>query len=317
MSIRERDLRHVDLNLLVTFLVLLRERSVSQAARRLYLGQPAVSGALARLRELFEDALFIRTPKGMEPTAKALELERRLAPALERIQETMFEPPTFEPADTDRTFVLGMPDWVELWLGPALFASVREAAPRARLAIKPTDPFESTAMLERNEMDASILQTQETPPPAWLRRRPLRTLGMRCIYPRELKRGSKGLTLAEYTRHAHLMVSYRGVFESTIDTWLTSQGLRRTVAYSTTRFGTLPALLRSTRAIATVPEMLAEQWREEQGLQVSAVPVPLPEFSVSALWLATKDSDPGLQWLLGLAAQAVARTSASAAKGHR
>src|SRR5689334_21572226 len=112
-TIRERDFRGVDLNLLVTLLVLMRERSVSKAAACLHLGQPAVSGALARLRELFHDELLVRGKGGMQPTQRGLELQSALAPALVELQAVVSDAPAFDPARSDRSFVIGMPDWID------------------------------------------------------------------------------------------------------------------------------------------------------------------------------------------------------------
>lgn len=108
MNINEADFRGVDLNLLITFLVLYREKSVSGAAAKLFLGQPAVSSALARLRELFGDRLFVRTAHGMQPTSRADYLAQRLAPLLEQMQATLFHPPDFDPRCSQRLFTLGM-----------------------------------------------------------------------------------------------------------------------------------------------------------------------------------------------------------------
>ncbi|MDH0738501.1 LysR family transcriptional regulator [Achromobacter spanius] len=117
-NIRERDLRGVDLNLLVTLLVLLRERSVSKAAQCLYLGQPAVSGALARLRELFQDDLLVRTQGGMLPTPRGLELQSQLLPVLAEMQSVILQTPTFDAASSERRFTIGVMDWANDWLLP-------------------------------------------------------------------------------------------------------------------------------------------------------------------------------------------------------
>jgi LysR family transcriptional activator of mexEF-oprN operon len=98
MTIGENDFRRLDLNLLVAFQVLVREKSVSRAAERMFLGQPAMSGALARLRDVFRDEILVRTGRGMEPTAKALAIYAQLTPALESIRATLFEQPAFDPA---------------------------------------------------------------------------------------------------------------------------------------------------------------------------------------------------------------------------
>src|ERR1043165_8567302 len=139
MTIGTNDLRRLDLNLLVAFLVLVREKSVSRAAERLFLGQPAMSGALARLRDVLKDEILVRTGRGMEPTTKALALSAQLTPALESIRTTLFEQPEFDPATESRTFHLGMRDWVETWLMPGLMARIQRAAPRVRIAVRASD----------------------------------------------------------------------------------------------------------------------------------------------------------------------------------
>jgi LysR family transcriptional regulator, mexEF-oprN operon transcriptional activator len=110
MTISKNDFKRLDLNLLVAFQVLVREKSVSRAAERMFLGQPAMSGALARLRDVLQDEILVRTGRGMEPTTKALTLYAQLTPALESIRATLFEKPAFDPATQSRTFHLGMRD---------------------------------------------------------------------------------------------------------------------------------------------------------------------------------------------------------------
>ncbi|NOV24517.1 LysR family transcriptional regulator [Cupriavidus necator] len=300
MSIKESHFRGVDLNLLVTLAVLLRERSVSRAAAHLHLGQPAVSGALARLRELFDDPLLVRTARGMEPTERALELERRLMPALGDIETALLERREFDPPTSDRTFVVGMPDWVELWLAPALLARLDALAPRVRLAIVPTDPFRGTDMLERNEMDLGIGPFVRGP--AWRRERALRTMGFRCVYGAAPLRAGQGLSLRDYLRFPHVLVSYRGAFDSAADAWLAERGQARDVRYSSARFASVPAILMGSPALATVPAVLAGQWCNSAGLRDAPSPVPMPEFTVMSVWTAARDSDAGLMWLMDLIA---------------
>src|SRR5215813_8420953 len=156
MTINENDLRRLDLNLLVTFQVLVREKSVSRAAERLFLGQPAMSAALARLRDVLQDEILVRTGRGMEPTTKALALYAQLAPPLESIRTTLFEQPAFDPATQSRTFRLGMRDWVESWLMPALVARLQQAAPRVRIAVRASDTQQGARMLENEEIDLGV-----------------------------------------------------------------------------------------------------------------------------------------------------------------
>ncbi|GGY30586.1 LysR family transcriptional regulator [Pseudoduganella albidiflava] len=299
-TINERNFRGVDLNLLVTFLVLMRERSVSGAARKLFIGQPAASSALARLRELFGDELLVRGAHGMEPTARALALEAALAPALGEVQAALFESLAFDPATAEHTFTLGMPDWVELWLMPRLFERVRLEAPGVRIAVKVCDPFTGTAMLEAGEIDLGVGAFREGP--RWQKYTPLRTMGFRCLFnPALVKTRRRGrLALADYTAHPHVLVSYRAAFESAADEQLAAQGLRRDVRYVTPRFALVPGILRHSPAIGTAPEVLAPLWPD---LVSCAVPVALPAFDVSAIGHARRERDPALAWLLGVIAE--------------
>lgn len=106
----ENDFRHFDLNLLLTFRALFEERSVTRAAQRLFLGQPAVSGALKRLREAFGDELFVRTARGIAPTPRALELMRQIEPFLQSLHQVLTQPPVFDPASAQRVFRIGLSD---------------------------------------------------------------------------------------------------------------------------------------------------------------------------------------------------------------
>lgn len=298
-AINERKFRGVDLNLLVTFLVLMRERSVSGAARKLFIGQPAASSALARLRELFGDELLVRGASGMEPTARALALEAALAPALGDVQAALFEAAPFDPVTAEHTFTLGMPDWVELWLMPRLFERVRVLAPNVRLAVKVCDPFTGTALLESGEIDLGIGAFR--PGPRWQKHALLRTMGFRCFFHGDLvKTRRRGrLALADYAAHPHVLVSYRAAFESAADEQLAAQGLRRDVRYVTPRFALLPELLRHSPAIGTAPEVLAPLWPD---LVSCPVPVALAPFDVSAIRHARREHDPALAWLLDVVA---------------
>ncbi|KGF82623.1 hypothetical protein IA69_04885 [Massilia sp. JS1662] len=298
MGISENDFRGVDLNLMVTFLVLMRERSVSAAAQKLFLGQPAVSGALARLRQLFGDELLVRGTRGMEPTPRALELEAAITPAVALLQKAIAVPPAFDPAGAERLFVVGMPDWVEHWLMPGLLARVRRLAPRVRIVLKESNPFAVGDMLDKDEIELGVAALR--PGPRWQRRKPLREMGFRCVYdPRQLP-FTDDVTLAQYVAVPHLLVSYRGAVEGTADTVLAGLGLRRDVCYTTPRFSAVPGVLGANAIVSTVPEVLADRWAEAGLLASSAVPIAMDRFTVSMAWHARRDDDAALHWLMGV-----------------
>src|SRR5262249_35699384 len=203
MTIRVNDFRKLDLNLLVAFQVLVREKSVSRAADRLLLGQPAMSGALARLREVLQDEILVRTGRGMEPTTKALALYAELAPALESIRATLFAQPAFDPATQSRIFHLGMRDWVESWLMPALVARVREAAPRVGMGVGARDAQLGARMRQDEEMALGVSVFDDGP--AWQRREQLAAMGYRCVYDGNRLGIRSPLTLEQYLAHPHLV----------------------------------------------------------------------------------------------------------------
>ncbi len=298
MSIIENDFRRLDLNLLVAFQVLVREKSVSRAAERLLVGQPAMSGALARLREILGDDVLVRTGRGMEPTTKALKLYAQLTPALEGIRATLFEQPAFDPATESRTFHLGMRDWVEMWLMPELMARVQEAAPGVRIAVRASDAQLGARMLENEEMDLGVSVFPDGP--SWQRRVQLGTMGYRCVYDGNRLGIRSPLTLEEYLAHSHLVTPTQTDFRGAVDDELVGRGKRRTVIYTTSRFAALPLILRRAAVIATVPEQSAQQWADVFGLKSSPVPVRIAPFAISMIWHAKREGDAGLQWLRGL-----------------
>lgn len=298
MTISENDFRRLDLNLLVAFLVLVREKSVSRAAERLFLGQPAMSGALARLREVLRDEILVRTGRGMEPTTKALTLYAQLTPALESIRATLFEQPAFDPATQSRTFHLGMRDWVEAWLMPELMARVQRAAPRVRIAVRASDAQLGARMLQNEEMDLGVSVFPDGPP--WQRREQLATMGYRCVYDGKRLGMRSPLTLDEYLAHPHLVTPPQADFRGPVDDELVGRSKRRTVIYTTSRFAALPLILRRTAAIATVPEQSAQQWAEVYGLTSSPAPMRIAPFAISIIWHAKREGDAGLQWLRGV-----------------
>jgi LysR family transcriptional activator of mexEF-oprN operon len=304
MNIGENDLRRLDLNLLVAFQVLVREKSVSRAAERLFLGQPAVSGALARLRDLLQDEILVRTGRGMEPTAKALTLYAQLAPALESIRATLFEQPAFDPAKEARTFHVGMRDWVEMWLVPELIARIQEDAPRVRVAVRASDAQSGTPMLENDEMDLGISVFPEGP--SWQRREQLVSMSYRCVYDGDRLGVASPLTLEEYLAHPHLLTPTQADFRGAVDEELTGRNKRRSVIYATSRFAALPLILRRAAVIAIVPEQSALHWERTFGLTSSPVPVRIAPLAVSMIWHAKREGDAGLQWLRGLVRDVVA-----------
>ena len=294
-NINENDFRGVDLNLMVTLMVLLRERSVSRAAERLHLGQPAVSGALARLRSLFDDELLVRTGGGMLPTPRALELERSMGQALYDMHLALFQPPSFDPLTVARTVTIGMPDWIDTWLLSPLLAALSRKAPHVRVRVLETDPYTVSDMLAKEEIDLAIGAFEQGSP--WQRRVALASMTFRCVgRPELIGRGGK-MTLEDYIGLPHLLVSHRGAFEGRVDKALATLGLSRNVVYTSPHFSSLPRVLQRVDAVAAVPGGLAPIWETDFGLLSAAMPIELPTIEIAVVSHATRDRDVFVQWV--------------------
>ncbi|MGD8161696.1 LysR family transcriptional regulator [Pantoea sp. FN0307] len=294
-TIRENDFHRIDLNLLTVLFVLQREGSVSRTAEKLHLGQPAVSNALARLREMFDDPLFVRTAGGMIPTPRAEALIAALGPLMEQMQHILFQPPSFTPANATHVFRLGMSDWVERWLMPELQACVIREAPGITLQVKASDPFRDSEHVLQREIDLAISVGQSAA--ATLRRENIRSLNFCTLWHPEQLSLEAPLTVGNYVEHDHVLVSYRGSTWSAVDEQLALQGKSRRVRYVTPHFSSLPPLLKRIPALATVPSGLAADWVSHYGLRCSPVPVETPEITLSLLWHKCSDNDMPLKWL--------------------
>ncbi|KEA50465.1 LysR family transcriptional regulator [Mangrovibacter sp. MFB070] len=307
MTIKENDFRKIDLNLLVAFAVLYREQSVSLAADKLHLGQPAVSGSLARLREMFDDPLFIRSGHRMQPTARADALHCELMPLLEQLQSTLFHPSDFNPATAKATITLGMADWVETWLMPVLLPLIRQQAPGIQLSVIASDPFTDQANLEGGEMDMVVNMAEGGP--RWLESTPLLAMPFVALWHPQQVPLNGPLTQDDYLAWPHFAVSNREAGSSQVDTRLAKQGLARQISYTTPHFAALPGLLCSQPGIATVPAALAPLWQAHWGLSASPVPVAIPPAQLTLSWHQRHNSDPALMWLRDLVSNHLAEYS--------
>ncbi|WP_133717872.1 LysR family transcriptional regulator [Methylocaldum gracile] len=294
-NINEIDFRKADLNLLPVFSALLKERSVTRAAGRLYLGQPAVSAALMRLREMFKDELFLRTANGMEPTARALELAEQLGPALEIIHREMYGTPRFDPATAERSFRLGMPDSIEVALSPSLIERIQREAPGVRVAIRLAGHERGAKLLDNQEIDLGV--SRFTDVASWHRQENLYREGYVCLFDGARLGIPSPIGLEDYLALPHLLMSFSGGFEGVVDEALARRNLRRRVLLSTTRFSALPFILKEADAIATLPASMARRCAEAFKLTLSPAPLEIETFTVSMLWHARHDRDPGHIWL--------------------
>ncbi|MBM7089024.1 LysR family transcriptional regulator [Streptomyces sp. NPDC012461] len=300
IDIYETEFRKADLNLLVVFSALLRERSVTRAAAALHLSQGATSAALGRLRTLFGDELFTRTRGGVEPTPRALELARRVEPALSLIHGAVTDRDRFDPATARRTFTLGMSDDLEAALLPRLLTATA-ALPGVRIAVRQTTRNTVGGMIDRGEIDLGVAAAPAHG--ADHRSRDLFESGYTCLFAPRLLPLRTPLGLDDYLSHPHLLISYDGR-RGIVDDLLEARGLTRRVIASTTHFAGAALQLPTLAALATLPTHAATVYARALGLAASPPPLPMPTYTVSAIWHGTLTDDPGLRWLRGLVEEA-------------
>ena len=297
-DINERDFRGLDLNLLLVFHVLMRERHVTRAASRLFVGQPAVSGALKRLRRTLGDELFVRTSHGMEPTERAVELERAITPLLGSLQQALSSRPSFDPATSERVFRIGLSDSLEVALMPALMQRLALAAPKVRVISRVADRLHAAGQLDAGDIELAVAVLQEQP--TWQRRLSLFDWTFVCLFdPRHIHIRGKRITLTEYLRYPHVITSFNASLTGFIDEQLSLRNHTRRVIFSSPHFATSPLIVKQMPAIVTVPTFIAATWRDSLGLTVSPLPIDVPIYEVGASWTAANDADAGMRWLAG------------------
>jgi DNA-binding transcriptional LysR family regulator len=256
-----------------------------------------MSHNLARLRTLFGDELLTRAPEGMRPTPRALALADPVRVALSQIQALVARADDFDPGTAERTFRIGMPDSVEVLLGPALLAHLCEAAPGVRLRLHTIDSLHLLDDLDADRLDLAIGIGAFVEGQTHHKRRLLLAETYLCMFSAERAGVSPPISLEDYVRLPHVLTSLRQGERGVVDDALAKLGLRRTVALTTPRFLAVPFLVRGAPVVTTMHATLARFFAEALGLSLSPPPVELPEVVISLIWHASYDHDPGHMWL--------------------
>ncbi|HUU65689.1 MAG TPA: LysR family transcriptional regulator [Methyloceanibacter sp.] len=295
MSIDHANLSRLDLNLLVAFDALMTERSVTRAASRVGLGQSAMSHNLARLRTLFGDELLTRGADGMRPTPRAMALADPVRMTLAQIQSAVLEREVFEPATAQRVFRIGLADSIEVAVIPTLIERLQEFAPGVSLRLRSTNRLSILEELETGVLDLGIGVFNEGQ--THHKRRQLYTDSFLCLFSAEQLGLTPPISLQDYLRWPHVLTSLADDSRGAVDEVLAKQKLSRNIVMTTPGFLAVPFVVRRARVITTMPSRLARYFSETFGLVTSPVPVDLLSFTISLLWHASFDHDPGHQWL--------------------
>ncbi|CDF85483.1 putative LysR-family transcriptional activator [Pseudomonas knackmussii B13] len=287
------DLRRIDLNLLVILDALLAERHVSRAADRLAMSQPAVSHALARLRELMGDPLLVRVRNEMRLTSLALELAPRLVLALDGVRG-LLGGPAFAAESSHRHFRLGMSDYGAWVVLPRLLRDLRQSASHSSLGVTQESRLEMARQVAEGELDGALGVFPELP--AGVRAWRLFEERFVCVCRRDLLDRPLSLSLPAYLAAAHLRVALQDTLEE-VDGCLGKLGLQRRVALTLPHFTVAPALLEGTDLVLTIAERCLERLALSDSLAVFEPPLALPRFDFVQIWREDAERDPARLWL--------------------
>jgi DNA-binding transcriptional LysR family regulator len=297
LIIRSMDIRAVDLNLLKAFDALTNERAVTRAAGRIGLSQPAMSHALSRLRDLFADDLFVRTPTGMEPTARAREIAPLVAAAIEHIEAALNLGVGFDPAKSAGIFTAGMAEYAEVALVGRLAAAFADQAARATLRLTPLTGADAVEQLDRGAIDVAVAYFNTLPAHVES------VLLLRDPFVVVARRGhpiaGQKLSLEAYAAVNHILVSPRGNTSGALDRILVDFGLRRRITVLVATYLALPVALAASDLVATVPSRMARQIAATAEIEIMPLPIDF-SMTVSMAWHRRAASEPAQAWFRAL-----------------
>jgi DNA-binding transcriptional LysR family regulator len=284
----------IDLNLLIVFDMLMREHSLTRAGRRLGLSQPATSHALARLRQTLNDDLFIRTPEGMQPTARAEQMAEPVRSALLALSSTL-RPESFEPTNAERDFTVAVNNHAARAIVPTLVRDVANLAPRVALDIRPIGTADLADQLDAGGIDVAISTLMEGGE------------RFRCVrimdddYVALLDRGhdvatEPALSAEMVAEIPHVAISSSGDDTTFIDEALEQRGLVRKIA-TRVPFLSLVLILVNSNLFAVVPRRVAVDLARICPLVVKELPFPSPRIALSMIWHRRVDNHTAHRWL--------------------
>lgn len=288
-------LRSINLNLLLVFDAVYSERSISKAAVKLHLSQPAVSNALTRLRERLEDPLFERNSQGMSPTPRAKVLMDPVRRALDILEQGLRRDDSFDFTHSDREFVIAVEDYGETIVLPRFVDWLAKTAPQVRINIRP----EPSAQLESQLRDGTVDLALDYFALQHLGYESHRILSenLLTLSRRDHPTIGEQLSLDTYLKLHHIALVPRMRTTPMIDLALSKRGLKRSISVTVPHFLSMPVLVQSSDMICTLPRRMANLYADHFRLKVHTVPLRIPEFPIYLIWHDSLDGDAGHRWL--------------------
>lgn len=283
-----------DLGLLVSLDALLQEGSVTGAARRVGLSTPAMSHALARIRERLGDPILVRAGRGMLLTPRALTLKPRVRNAVAEAQRALEPERPFVAAELSRAFVVHATDYVLTILGGAVDRILREESPQVSIRFVPNTPDDAASLRDQGS-DLAVGIYGDLPQE--MRNRQLLTDRFVAVVRKGHPAAAGRFTLEQFVKLPHVQVAPRGKPGGYIDDVLHARGLERTVARAVPYFLAALQLTSETDYVLAVSERIAKRYEVSLGLALLEVPLKLQPYALSLVWHPRVDSDPAHRFL--------------------
>ncbi|WP_133646956.1 LysR family transcriptional regulator [Paraburkholderia flava] len=290
----------LDLNLIPYLVAMEETRNVSRAAERLGVSQPRVSTALGRLREYFNDPLFVRTSRGMEPTPRALALIPAARDALVRIEKGMLDAQAFDPATSTHTFSIALSDVGEIVFLPRLLQLFAQRAPNANLRSVSLPHAHVERGLESGDIDLAVGYFPDLGGNNFFQQR-LFTHRFICLMRSDHPFAGAPLTLAQFVASGHAVVRSEGRSQEVLEKFLEKKRIHRRAVLETPHFMSLPFILARTDLLATVPHAIGFAYvSEHASITLVEPPLDLPRFDLRQHWHRKYHNDPRTGWLRGV-----------------
>jgi DNA-binding transcriptional LysR family regulator len=296
LPLRHADFRRIDLNLLVAFDALMLEQHVGRAAARVFIGQPAMSHALARLRETLGDPLFVRSGNRMEPSALALELGPRVHAWLEQAHGFLFARERIDIGQVQATVKLGLIDGLEALLLPPLLHRLRAAAPGLRLWSRQFSRNELPAAIDAEEVDLALW----VPEPGyreWHGMQRLVRCGFDAVYAPSQIPLDGPMTLETAVQYPQVALGWRGEQDSVVDEVIAARGLVRNVIALTDSQLATARLLATMPVVSLQPRIYSAIYRTMPDMAVDPLDIDALYWDMCLVWHRSREHDPVLDFV--------------------
>ena len=290
------NFRNFDLNLLLVLDGVLREGTLSNGAKALNVSQPTISSSLAKLREILQDELFVRSGNGMQPTPRALALREPVQRVLAVVKWEILDTGRFDPTTEIRPYTIATSDIGETLLLPRVVARLAQDAPRVNLRCMVVGPRHLEDALEVGEVDLAIGYFPDLARPTTMQQT-LFTHGFACLARTGHPLIKNGVTLEAFLEAHHVVVTLEGSSQELFEDALAKRGLERRCVLRIPHVMSVPFVVAGTDLIGTVPRSVAAFFSGLVNLQVLDPPIDVPDFAIKQYWHRRFHHDARLIWL--------------------